>query len=286
MIFGNGNHRYEFQEGWGRLPDGEEWGETIAVACDSQDRVYVFARGKRPLTVFEQDGAYIGEWGAGLFESPHGIYIDPDDCVYCADMGVHALFKFDPNGRLIQTLGTPGTPNDGKPFHMVTDCAMNAEGDLFVSDGYGNRRVHRFSPSGELLYSWGEDGDGPGQFKLVHNVRIDREGNVWVCDRPNRRIQIFDQDGNYLREIGGLAQPDTVFFDPVEDVFYLAELEFQVSVRSLDGDVIAQWGGEKTDRPGEFSGWPHGIWVDSQGSLYVTQARTQNKVQKYIRLKP
>ena len=103
--------------------------------------------------------------------------------------------------------------------------------------------------------------------------------------RPNRRIQIFDQDGNYLREIGGLAQPDTVFFDPVEDVFYLAELEFRVSVRSLDGEVIAQWGGEKSDRPGEFSGWPHGIWVDSQGSLYVTQARTQNKVHKYRRLK-
>mgnify|MGYP001230487508 CR=1 FL=1 len=119
------------------------------------------------------------------------------------------------------------------------DCAVSANGDLFVADGYGNHKVHRFTPEGELLHSWGEDGDGPGQFTMVHGVRIDKYDRLWVCDRENRRIQIFDTDGKFLEERVDLERPDQVYFDPNEDIVYIAELEYRVTIQTLDGETVA-----------------------------------------------
>jgi sugar lactone lactonase YvrE len=184
------------------------------------------------------------------------------------------------------TLGTPGQAgaNDGDPFRKPTDVGIASNGDLFVSDGYENARVHKYSPDGKLLLSWGEWGDGHGQFGLSHCVRVDRFDRVWVCDRSNRRIQIFDLNGQYLSEWMGLAQPDTIFFDPDEDVVYIAELDQQVSIYTLDGRLLTQWGGQrKSDLPGEFRACPHGIWRDSHGDLYVGEVQTDARLQKFIR---
>jgi 6-phosphogluconolactonase (cycloisomerase 2 family) len=184
------------------------------------------------------------------------------------------------------TIGTRDVRGeDQAPLSGPCDSAVSSSGDLFVADGYGNRKVHRFSADGELRNSWGEEGDGPGQFTMVHGVRIDKYDRLWVCDRENRRIQLFDTDGNYLEERADLERPDQVYFDPVEDVVYIAELEYRVTIQTLDGETLAQWGGGKESNvPGEFVGWPHGIWLDGEGSMYIGQVHAEDQILKYRRV--
>ena len=250
MLFGNGNYRYEVEENWLQLTDEWNWGWIPAVACDSKDNVYIYSRSDRPLVIYDQQGKMLDTWGDDVLESPgsHGIFIDQEDNVYCSTIGQHCVFKFNSQGELVLTLGTPGQTgaNDGDPFNRVTDVAVASNSDIFVSDGYGNARVHRYSAGGEHLLSWGEYGDGPGQFNISHCVRIDSQDRVWVCDRENNRLQIFDMEGNYLDQWTGLLQPNTVFFDSEEDVIYIAELAGQLSIYTLDGELVAKWGEGKS----------------------------------------
>ena len=229
-------------------------------------------------------------WGSGVLppKAAHGIYIDGEDNVYCIDNDNHCVFKFNRNGELTMTLGTPGTaaPADGDPFNSPTDLAIASTGELFISDGYGNARVHKYSPEGELLLSWGERGDGPGQFALSHCVRIDREDRVWICDRSNDRLQIFDTNGNYLTEWTDVPQPNTIFFDPNDDVVYVAGLDHEFLIYTLDGELITRWGGaESSEVPGEFLGGAHGLWMDSYGDLYMGEVMLGDnaRMQKFIR---
>ena len=216
MVFGTGKYTYELAEGWGQLPEGWTWGWIPAVACDSQDRVYVYSRSEHPLVIFDRDGNFLASWGEDILEDAHGIYIDADDNVYCIEREPHCVHKFNSDGEVVMTLGTPGQPGakDGDPFNLPTDLAIASSGELFVSDGYGNARVHKYSPDGELLLSWGEPGDAPGQFDLSHCVRVDKHDRVWVCDRNNSRIQIFDTGGNFLTEWTGLLHPEYGLFRP------------------------------------------------------------------------
>ena len=159
---------YEVIEGWEQLPQGWSFVEVAGVATDSQDRVYAFNRGDHPMIIFDGDGTFIESWGEGVFTNPHGIYIGPDDRVYCADNFDHTVRIFEPDGTLIRTLGTPNQPSDtgfvqgekpvqrgAGPFNMVTNVALSVAGDLYVSDGYGNARVHKFSSDGDYLHYWG-----------------------------------------------------------------------------------------------------------------------------------
>lgn len=285
MAFGSGKYTYEVAEGWGKLPQGWTWGWIPAVACDSQDRVFVYSRSEHPLVIFDREGNFLDSWGEDVIKDAHGIYIDAEDNVYCTERETHCVFKFNRHGQLVMTLGTPGRPGaDGEPFNLPTDLAIASTGELFVSDGYGNARVHKYSPEGELLLSWGERGTGPAQFELSHCVRIDKHDRVWVCDRTNDRIQIFDTDGNYLTEWTGLLKPDTIYFDPNDDVVYIAELQQQISIYTLDGELLTKWGGARpSDKPGEFVACPHGIWADSHGDLYVGEVQADGRLQKFIR---
>lgn len=286
MAFGTGKYTYEVVEGWGKLPDGWEWGWIPGVGCDSQDRVYVYSRSAHPLVIFDREGNFLDSWGEGIIQDAHGIWIDPEDNVWCVERETHCIFKFNNRGELVQTIGTPGVAGaPGEPFRKPTDLAISADGSLFISDGYDNARVHKYTHDGEYILSWGEYGTGPSQFELSHCVRIDRFDRVWVCDRTNDRIQIFDTDGNYLEERTGLLKPDTIYFDPNEDVVYVAELEQQVSVWTLDGDLLSKWGGaQRSDKPGEFAYCPHGIWADSRGDLYVGQVQGDAGLQKFVRV--
>lgn len=287
MHFGTGSYTFSVVENWWTLPQGWKFGWIPAVACDSQDRVFVYSRSEHPLVVFDRNGRFLASWGEDVLKDAHGIYIDTDDNVYCTERETHCVFKFDKHGNLLQTIGTPGKPGarDGDPFNLPTDLAIASTGELFISDGYGNARVHKFSPDGEWIKSWGERGKGPGQFELSHCVRVDRYDRVWVCDRTNDRIQIFDPEGRFLEERTGLRKPDTLFFDPSEDIVYIAELEQQVSIYTLDGDLVTQWGGgRKSERPGEFAGCPHGIWMDAHGDLYVGEVQADARLQKFERI--
>jgi sugar lactone lactonase YvrE len=286
--FGTGKYTYTVAQGWGKLPAGWTWGWIPAVACDSQDRVFVYSRSEHPLVVFDRDGNFLAEWGEGILQDAHGIYIDAEDNVYCTERDTHCIRKFNRKGELVMTIGTPGQPatRDGDPFNKPTDVGIASTGELFISDGYGNARVHKYSPDGKLIMSWGERGAGPGQFALSHCARVDKHDRVWVCDRENSRIQIFDTNGHFLTEWTDLLRPDTIYFDPHDEVVYIAELTHQVSIYTLGGKLITQWGGGKpSDKPGEFLKNPHGIWVDSHGDLYVGEVQANGRLQKFIRQK-
>jgi DNA-binding beta-propeller fold protein YncE len=287
---------------WAKLPPGWGWREVAAVAADSGDRVYVFNRGDHPVMVFAREGTFLGSWGEGLFARPHGIFIGADDAVYCTDDMGHTVRKFTPDGRLLLTLGAEGKPSDtgvtgmdyrtivraGPPFHYPTNLAISGAGELYVSDGYGNARIHKFSPDGRLLFSWGEPGSGPGQFHLPHGIAVDRQGTVYVADRENSRIQLFAPDGKYLTEWTDVARPCQVFIDGAGDV-YVAEVGFRagmwpgtaapaddapggrVSIFNRQGALQARWGGGREPcAAGDFFA-PHGIWVDSFGDVYVAE---------------
>ncbi len=297
-----GDFGYEADDHWAKLPPGWGWTEVAAVAADSRDRVYVFHRGDHPVLVFDRDGTFRGSWGEGLFARPHGLFIGADDAVYCTDDRDHTVRKFTPDGRLLLTLGVRGQPSDtgvtgiyyrtvrraGPPFHYPTNLAVAGTGELYVSDGYGNARVHKFAPDGRLLLSWGEPGTGPGQFQLPHGIAVDPEGVVYVADRENSRLQLFTPDGQYLTEWSDIARPCQVCIDGAGNV-YVAELGFRagmwpgtaapgpdapggrVSIFDRHGTLRARWGGGRDPcAPGDFFA-PHGIWVDRRGDVYVAE---------------
>src|SRR5262245_43304314 len=234
---------YEANDQWAKLPPGWSWMEVVAVATDAQDRVFVFNRGEHPVVVFDGDGNFLRSWGEGLFARPHGILIGPDDSVYCTDDLDHTVRKFTPDGNLLLTLGTSGNPSDtgatsvdyrtiirvGPPFHYPTNVALSPSGEIYVSDGYGNARVHKFSADGRLLLSWGKPGSGPGQFHVPHGIAVDRQGTVYVADRENSRIQLFAPDGKFLSEWTDVARPCQVFIDDSGNV-HVAELGFHAGM--------------------------------------------------------
>jgi DNA-binding beta-propeller fold protein YncE len=293
---------YRADDHWAKPPEGWGWMEVPAVATDSQDRVYVFNRGDHPLLVFNPDGSFLRSWGEGIFARPHGIFIGPDDAVYCTDDLDHTVRKFTPDGRLLLTLGTSGQSSAtgatsvdfrtirqaGPPFHFPTNVALSAKGDIYVTDGYGNARVHKFTADGKLSSSWGEPGSGPGQFQVPHGLAVDHSGVVYVADRENSRIQLFSPDGEFLSAWTDVARPCQVFIDRAERV-YVAELGFRagmwpgtvapspdatggrVSIFTLDGKLLARWGGGGNPcAAGDFFA-PHGICVDSLGDIYLSE---------------
>jgi DNA-binding beta-propeller fold protein YncE len=302
-----GPHRLEYEvlEGWEQLPDGWSFVEVAGVAVDSRDRVYVFNRGAHPIIVFDKDGRFLDAWGEDIFTNAHGIFIDRHDHIWCADNFDHTVRKFTSEGELLMTLGEANRPADtgfrighspvrraGGPFNMVTNVAVAPSGEMFVSDGYGNARVHRFSATGELLASWGEPGSGPGQFNLPHSIAVDRSGRVFVADRENSRIQIFTSDGDFLESWDWVNRPDDLFIDEQENL-YIAELGWnvpspevphyrwskyppvghapiaRVTICDPDGNIQTQIGGSGDPLlPGNFI-VPHGIWADSRGDFYV-----------------
>ncbi len=284
MIFGQGTHQYKVQENWWTLPDGWEFGWIPAVAVDSQDRVYVYSRSEHPMVVFDRDGNFLTSWGDDILKDAHGIFIDDDDNIYCVERETHVMHKFTTDGELLMTLGTMDKPGaEGKPFNLPTDLALGPDGEMYISDGYDNARIHKYSPDGELIKSWGKPGTGPGEFDLPHCVRVDPRNRLMVADRENNRIQFFTLDGEYIEEWSDLLQPDTIFIDE-DELVYVAELEQRVSIMTLDGEVVSQWGSEHGSTvPGEFVACPHGIWLDSHGDIYVGEVQADARLQKYIR---
>ena len=182
-IIGEGSFTYEASgDNWGDLPEGWIYKEATAVAVDSKDQVYVFNRGTSPMVVFNRDGSVARTWGEGVFKNPHGISVDPDGNLFCVDTGDSTVKKFTPAGELLLTLGEANKPApamSGKPFSVPTHVAVDpSNGDFYVSDGYSNARVHKFTSNGEFISSWGESGTDEGQFNIVHNIAIDSEGLI------------------------------------------------------------------------------------------------------------
>ena len=293
MRVGSGEFVYEVIQDWGRLPAGWSLRSVSTGACDSQGRVYVFTRGEHPVLVFDPDGNFLGSWGEDIFSRPHGMLITPDDIMYCTDDGDHTVRKCTLEGKVLMTLGIKGQPSDtgydgtnvstikqaGPPFNRPTNLALSPTGEMYVSDGYGNSRVHKFTADGRLLFSWGEPGNGPGQFSIVHSVRTDKKGTVFIADRENSRIQVFTPEGKFLSQWTNMQKPQGFHMGP-DGFLYTTEkpvkspdgklpfLPPRVSIWNTDGKLMARWGGENLAEPGNFFA-PHGIWGDARGDLSV-----------------
>lgn len=282
MRVGTGEYQYEVIADWAKLPAGWSFGWIPSVAVDSRDRVYVYSRSEHPMVVFDRDGAFLTSWGEDILKDAHGIYIDAGDNIYCTERETHCVHKFDSDGQLQWTLGTPGVPRPpGLPFNKPTDLAIAPDGCFFVSDGYGNFKVHKFSPDGEFLFSWGKRGTEPGEFDLVHSVWVDSQYLVYICDRENNRVQIFDGDGNFLEQWTDFLRPDKLWFDSDETIF-MAEIGQRVTVLSRDGRILSQWG-QAGEEPHQFKSFPHGIWGDSRGDLYVSEVGSDGQLKKFVR---
>jgi DNA-binding beta-propeller fold protein YncE len=277
-VLGTGAYRYDFQRDWAKLPRWWTLGETghpgpprtaVQGAVAANGDVYVLCRSAHPVLVFDAEGRFVTSWGEGRF-SPfvHGLSIDAAGQVWIADSGQHTVTRHDPDGTLTLSLGAwPGAAPTfhGQPFNMPTGTAFTSDGDVFVSDGYGNRRVHRFATTGELKRSWGEPGSGPGQFALVHFIAADPHDRLHVCDRENHRIQVFDPDGAHLSDWTGFRMPSDLAFG--REAIYVAGAD-GVSIWTPDRRKLAQFGPDEP-HPGAFN--VHGIWLDADENIYLAQ---------------
>jgi len=269
--------------GWPKLPDDVQLGPVSAVAVDREDRVYVFHRGKRPVLVFDRDGNFLRSWGDDQVKTAHGLRVDRDGNVWVTDIGNHRVLKFDAEGKLLLALGKKGEPGEGPDrFNKPTDVAVGPGGEFYVTDGYGNSRVAKFSREGKFLKQWGKKGSGPGEFDLPHAVVLDGQGRLYVGDRENDRIQVFDTEGRFLAQWKEGGAPFGLALG--EGRLFVADGRANwVKVLDLEGRALGRWG-EKGSGPGQFN-MPHMLCVDSRGAVYVAEVNGR-RVQKFVPRSP
>jgi DNA-binding beta-propeller fold protein YncE len=301
--------RYELADGWGRPPGRPAHLDVADVAVDARQRVLLLTRFPAAVLVYEPDGTLAATWGGDvLSDRPHSITAGPGGLVYVVDELDHAVKVFRDGGQLDRVIGTRGVPSDtgvdwtrpsfkeiqqsirlgAPPFNAPTALAVGPDGELYVSDGYGNARIHQFSPAGELVRSWGEPGTGPGQFRVPHSVFAVADGRVFVADREGDRIQVFSPEGEYLAEWTDVQRPTAITADE-RGRLYVTELAW------LAGDYSWRRGDISALRPARLTVFddqgvilqrmatqgegclrgnlaaPHGVAVDADGSVYVAE---------------
>jgi DNA-binding beta-propeller fold protein YncE len=256
---------YRSIENWGTLPDGRRWGSTSAVAIDPDGtsvwvgercgearppsridpgQPFACAESKLdPILKFDASGRLLKSFGAGLLLFPHGLHVDRDGNVWVTDgLGRggkgHQVFKFSPDGKLLLTLGKAGAPGSGPDeFNAPSAIVTAPNGDIFVADGHGgntNARIVKFDNNGKFIKTWGKKGSGPGEFDVPHAIAMDSQGRLFVGDRQNNRIQIFDQDGTFLAEWTQFSRPSGIYIDG-QDNIYVADSESESVSKNHDG---------------------------------------------------
>jgi peptidylamidoglycolate lyase len=299
---------YSVVHGWPVLPDGYVLGQVSGVAVDSHDHVFIFHRADSPsfsgqewhrviapATVLCFEGAtgnLLASWGVKHFVVPHGLRIDREDNVWLTDVALHQVFKFSHDGKLLMTLGTKGEPGqDGGHFNRPTDIAIAPDGTIYVSDGYGNSRVAKFSGDGKFLLDWGRRGEGPGEFNIPHGIALDSQERVYVADRSNGRIQVFQPDGKFLNEwkSADLGRSWAVTMGPDGYLYVVDGGDLKpappdrgrVLKLDLNGNIVDKWSSY-----GNYDGqiyWGHDIAVGRNGAVYVGDVYFGMRVQKFVR---
>lgn len=300
---------YEPVPGWAKIPHGIWLREATSVAVDSRDRVYVFNRGNVPVLVFDPDGNLVDQWGTddpnadvrisvdpygnalqfwnNWFKRPHGIFCDHRDNLWLVDDVGNQIHKHDVTGRRLLTIGTgeAAPRQSGEMFNRPTDATVNpATGDVFVTDGYGNSRVHRFDADGTHILSWGKSGTDDGEFNLPHNLAMLDDDLVIVCDRESHRVQVFTTDGDFVRQwpvhkatavcVVGKGSDAVVYVGeqgPAPVQRGVANIGNRVSIYDHRGTMLDRFGNAHFGQAADQFLWPHGIAVDSQGSVYIAE---------------
>jgi peptidylamidoglycolate lyase len=296
---------YSVVHGWPILPDGMVLGQVSGVAVDSHNHLFVFHRAENswatdkthPIaspTILCFDGAsgkLLASWGENRFIEPHGLRVDAHDNVWVTDRALQQVFKFSHDGKLLLTIGTERTPGvDATHFNLPADIAFASDGSIYVADGYGNNRIAKFSPEGKFLFDWGHKGSAPGEFDLPHSAAVDAQGNVYVADRNNARIQVFDSNGKVLKawKSPELGRPWSLTIGP-DNLLYVVDGgdlkptgldRGQLLKLDLSGKILAKW-----SRFGNYDGqiyWGHDLAVGKDGAVYVGDVYHGMRVQKFI----
>jgi len=257
-----GENRYRLDRSWARLPAGRDWGFVSHIGADSHNNVYVLQRTPPAVIVFDPDGAFAAAWGENRLLDPHSLHVSPDDRVFVVDRDSHEIVIFDTGGRELSTLGTRHRPRMNEPFNHPTSVATDSDGDIYVADGYGNARIHRFSSTGEHKLSWGVEGSEVGAFGVPHAVWVDPEGRVLVADRENNRIQVFSAAGEFLSQWTDFYHPMDVFCD-AQGRSYISDQSPRLDVRDRNGGLIGRC------KAALVGG--HGICGDGLGNIYVAE---------------
>lgn len=266
---------------WPRLPAGWNFGETSGIALDSSGHVYVFNRGPHPLVEFDASGNFIRSLGEGMFVRTHGVRVDREDNIWAVDVDGHFVVKMNPQGRAIMVLGRKGqAAADQASFNRPTDVAFGSNGDVYVSDGYVNSRVVKFSREGKFLLEWGKKGTGEGEFNLVHTVAVDARGRVYVGDRENRRLQVFDANGKFLAQWKQAGSPWGLEITADQRLYVADGYANRVLLMNLDGQILGSLGGPGK-MPGEFA-FVHALAVSKGGDLYTAEILNW-RAQKFVK---
>jgi DNA-binding beta-propeller fold protein YncE len=273
---------------WPQKPEHFKWAQMPGITVDNQDQVYIFTRSRPAVQVYQPDGKFLRAWNVDDFGGAHYIRIGPKGNVWAANINSHVVRKYSPEGKLLLTLGQPGQAgSDRRHFDRPTDMTVLPTGDIFVTDGYGNRRIMHFDATGKYVNQWGREGTKPGRFALPHSIVADSHGRLYVADRENARIQVFDTRGKLLDVWADLITPwglcltknDELWVcgsSPVKDntgKWLVTPPSDQVLMKlNLKGKVLLRVPLKKTTAPpgklGELN-WVHCIAFDSQGNLYL-----------------
>jgi len=281
---------YHVVPAWPQLPAKHNFQETAGVAADGSNRIYVFHRGANPIMVFDAAGKFLESFGDGLFDRPHSIRIDADGNIWTVDDGSHTVLKLDRGGRVRMVLGRFRMTSDAKSnmpdgsaagalrgirdegiirFHRPTDIAFGPGGEIFVADGYGNSRVVKFDKGGKYIKEWGRRGGEPGEFHTPHSILVDRENRLYVADRENYRIQIFDLDGRFLAEWKNIGSPWGLALTLDNHILMSDGYNSRVVKLTREGKIVGAFG-VHGKLPGQFH-YCHQLASAPDGAVYTAE---------------
>ena len=301
---------YQWVKDWLQIPDSILLGNPTGLGIDTNQHIIIFHRAGREwpllgsmpdnyikektvLIVDKKKGSVIDSWGSDFFIMPHGLTVDDQNNIWITDVGLHQVFKFTIDGKLLMKLGEAKVSGaDSSHFNRPTDVAVSNDGSFYVSDGYGNNRIIKFSAEGKYLFEWGRKGSSNGEFDIPHAITLDSDQNVFVADRENNRVQVFNAKGKFIREYSSdnFANITSVFVDHTDkklfvtdDLSFLKIIHRGSDIFSIDstGSVDTRFG-----RSGSYDGpacWFHDIVVDDEQNIYVGDIKN-NQVLKFKKL--
>ena len=253
------------------IPDGMEMGAPSSVVWTTKNRLLVFNRGPNPLMEFNPDGSFVRAWGQGDYLRPHGMRLDPEGNIWITDVNGHTVTKMNPDGDVLLTIGTKGQPGEASAglLNEPTDLTINAAGEIFVLVGHGRGepRLVKFDRTGKLITSWGGPGTEPGKFDTPHSIVVDQAGLLYVADRQNRRVQIFDDDGAYIKEWSFKGLPCGLHLGADQQMYLASGFAGEILRLDSNGKAVGRTG-QPGQGLGEF-GEAHYMTVAPNGDIWV-----------------